>query len=247
MFNQQNSQFRQPGTMQPSSFPGVNGFAQNSSQPFQNAYQGAPQPTFGGSIGVPNALPASNPSSGFMAAPFQQNQGFQSSQPQTAGYLQTGAQSFNPQSSYGMPPQNQPFGQISNGFQGGISAPNNNFQSYGQQSQGKGTVIAKYKQTNLRDDNTNINVTNLMAMNEYSSKSVEELRYEDYKFNDGFNRNTRPGMNQMMPGQTIPNFGGQPQLMQGYASTNPGMFGVTGMQPSQSNTQTFAANSQAGL
>mmetsp|Transcript_9806 Transcript_9806/g.9729 ORF Transcript_9806/g.9729 Transcript_9806/m.9729 type:complete len:747 (+) Transcript_9806:3-2243(+) len=127
------------------------------------------------------------------------------------------------------------------GFSQPMTSPMGAFQTGYQQmpmgnmmNQAKGTQMGKYRPSPVRDDaGANINVMHITAIQEYQSKTTEELRFEDYKFNDGHKRNTQAGMTPMM-GQPTPSFSGQA-----------GLFGATST-PMQTNTAlpNFGGNNQ---
>ncbi|CAG9310134.1 unnamed protein product [Blepharisma stoltei] len=229
--------FRQPAQM------GMQGFGSNfsssfqpTSQPFASNFNAPPQ----GGFGVPSAMPASVPTTSFMTPGFSQGTFGANPVQQPTQFSQSSVPGFGNQQSFGM--QTAPtFPNNTMGFSQPMTSPMGTFQTGYQQmpmgnmmNQGKGSLMSKYRPTAIRDDaGANINVAHITAIQEYQSKTTEELRFEDYKCNDGHKRNTQAGMTSMM-GQPTPSFSGQT-----------GLFGATST-PMQNNAAlpNFGGNNQ---
>jgi len=155
--------------------PQSNPFSQSQANPFSTGFQAASQ--------LPRSM--SQPSSGHGGNPFTSQNSFQQSQPpfqQSQPPFQQSQSSFQqPQ-----PPFQQsqtPFSRPQTShYSQAFSSQTPPFQSnFG--SQLKGTKGVSFVAPQEREGAYSTNINNIAAMQQFQTKSIEELRYEDYKFN----------------------------------------------------------------
>ncbi|CAG9323542.1 unnamed protein product [Blepharisma stoltei] len=186
-FQKPNS-FQQFGQTDPSGFH--SGFSNSyASQPFSSGFTKPPQ----GGFGIPSATPVSTSSTSFSNPHFTQSQPFNSNPPQPSGFSQAQFQNAGTQQPFGAQPAplfsspmnvaGSPMKGFQSSFQQNSPAMNNS---------ANGTKSTRYREDSSTE--THIGITSISGLDEFQNRSIEELRFEDYKFNDGYIRNTQTGV-----------------------------------------------------